>query len=107
LYFFWTICGPGRFVPTEEDDMFAKESSMPHAFDRVVDAIDIETCLVARDAEEAWAAAEALLAALGLTRGDIVFLEQMGRVARVRLRAYAHRPGDTYRWPVGEETGNG
>lgn len=71
---------------------------MPNPIDRIIDAIDIETSLYAKSEEEARELAEGMLAALGLGRGDVVFLEQAGAVARVRLRAYVHHPGDRYRW---------
>jgi hypothetical protein len=71
---------------------------MAGALDKVVDAIDIETFLYCKDEEEAKDLAQALLNELNFKHGDIVFLEHLGWGARVRLRAYLHRPGDHYRW---------
>lgn len=71
---------------------------MPPAMDRVVDAIDIETFLFSKSEAEAKELAEALAVEMNLPNADIVFLEQRGWGARVRLRVYAHRPGDHYRW---------
>ncbi len=71
---------------------------MSKALDRVADAIDIETFLVCKSEEEARLLAETLAGELNLTRASIVFLEFNTWGARVRLRAYIHRPGDTYRW---------
>lgn len=73
---------------------------MASARDRVVDALDIETFLICESEEEAKELANQLMLELGLAHGDIVFLEYRGRGARVRLRAYLHRPGDQYRWLV-------
>ena len=71
---------------------------MNKAFERVMDAIDIETFLLSKDEEEAKELAEKLIAGLNLPNGDIVFLEHKGAGARVRLRSYIHHPGDHYRY---------
>jgi hypothetical protein len=71
---------------------------MGKALDRVLDALDIETFLVCKSAEEGKALAENLIAELNLPQGDIVFLEHHGPGARVRIRTYIHHPGDHYRW---------
>lgn len=71
---------------------------MPKALDRVADALDIETYLVCKSEQEAKDLALQLIAELNLPHGDIVFLEQRGLGARVRIRAYIHHPGDHYRW---------
>lgn len=76
---------------------------MPKALDRVVDALDIETFLVCRGEEEARELAEALAHELNLNHPDVVFVEFNGWGARVRIRSYVHRPGDTYRWLNGGE----
>ena len=65
---------------------------------QVLDAIDIETFLVCRDAEEARQLALSLADELNLTDASIVFLEHAGIGARVRLRSYVHRPGEHYDW---------
>jgi len=71
---------------------------MTKALDQVVDAVDIETFLYCKDEAEGRELAIALAHELNLNHPDIVFLEHHGWGARVRLRAYAHRPGDHYRW---------
>ena len=71
---------------------------MKKALDQVLDALDIETFLVCKSAEEGRKLAEKLMVELNLPHGDIVFLEHSGIGARVRLRTYIHRPGDNYRW---------
>jgi hypothetical protein len=76
---------------------------MPKALDRVADALDIETFLVCKSEQEAKELAQQLIIELNLPHGDVVFLEQRGPGARVRIRAYLHRPGDHYRWLEGEE----
>lgn len=71
---------------------------LAEAMKRVLDALDIETFLVCADAEEAKRLALGIVEEMGLARGDIVFLEMRGPGARVRVRAYVHRPGDRYGW---------
>jgi hypothetical protein len=66
--------------------------------DRVVDAIDIETFIYCKTEDEARRLAEDLIREMNLPHGDIVFLEQRGNGARVRLRTYVHHPGDHYGW---------
>ncbi len=71
---------------------------MKSALDHVVDAIDIETFLLANSEEEARQLALALAQEMGLRQADVVFVEQRGPGARVRIRGYVHHPGDRYRW---------
>lgn len=71
---------------------------MKRAFDRIIDAVDVETFLLCADEEEAKELAAALMAELGLPNGDLVFVEHNGVGARVRLRSYIHRPGEHYHW---------
>jgi hypothetical protein len=71
---------------------------MGKAMNQVLDALDIETFLVCKSAEEGKVLAENLMSELNLPHGDIVFLEHHGPGARVRIRAYIHHPGDHYRW---------
>jgi hypothetical protein len=68
------------------------------AFDRVMDAIDIETYLVCKDASEGRTLALQLGQELHLGEVDIMFQEFDGYGVRVRLRKYIHKPGDQYRW---------
>ncbi|MDQ7795072.1 MAG: hypothetical protein RDU89_11780 [bacterium] len=75
------------------------------ARDRVLDAIDVEAFLLAEDEETARRLALTLMEELGLPGADVVFLEWRGTGARVRIRSYAHRPGDDYAWLGGGERG--
>lgn len=71
---------------------------MVNAFERVVDAVDIETFLQCADEAEAKELALRLAVAMGLPHPDVVFVEHRGLGARVRIRAYIHRPGSHYQW---------
>lgn len=71
---------------------------MKTAMDHVADAIDIETFLLAKSEEEAGALALALAQEMQLRHAGLVFVEQRGPGARVRIRGYIHHPGDHYRW---------
>lgn len=71
---------------------------MGTAMSRVIDAVDVETFLRCRDPEEAKELALALAQEMNLQLADVVFLEHHAFGARVRIRAYVHRPGDRYRW---------
>ncbi len=73
--------------------------------DRVVDAIDVETFVACSTEEEAKQVVRELVAGMGLTEVDIVFVEAAGPGARVRARAYVHRPGDRYGWLGGDGVG--
>ncbi|HSW09941.1 MAG TPA: hypothetical protein VLK32_03435 [Bacillota bacterium] len=68
------------------------------AVDRVLDAIDLETVLLAEDERSARRLAFQLAKELGLTDADIVALEWRANMARVRVRGYIHRPGHHYTW---------
>ncbi len=71
---------------------------MTSAMDRVVDAVDIETFLLSESEEQAKQLALTLAEEMGLRHADVVFVEQRGLGARVRIRAYIHHPADHYRW---------
>ncbi len=66
--------------------------------DRIMDAVDVETYLVCRDAEEGKALALQLGRELNLGDVDVMFEEFDGYGVRVRLRKYIHKPGNEYRW---------
>ncbi len=66
--------------------------------DRIMDAVDVETYLVCRDAEEGKALALQLGREMNLGDVDIMFEEFDGYGVRVRLRKYIHKPGNEYRW---------
>ena len=65
---------------------------------KVVDILDIETFIVGDSEEEAKSVMQSLFEQWGFTDTDFVFVEQHGLGAKVRARAYVHRPGDHYGW---------
>jgi alkyl hydroperoxide reductase subunit AhpF len=67
-------------------------------YDRVLDALDIETFLICQNEAEGKRLALQLLADMGLKDIDIVFIEHNGPGARVRARGYIFKPGDHYGW---------
>jgi len=75
-----------------------------NAAGRVLDAIDLETVLLAEDEPSARRLAFQLAAEMGLTDADIVAMEWRAKAARVRIRAYIHRPGHRYAW-LGADAG--
>ena len=68
------------------------------AVERVMDALDVETFFVCDSEEEGRALMLSLLKQWGFTDVDVVFAEYAGPGARVRGRAYVHRPADRYAW---------
>lgn len=66
--------------------------------DHVMDALDIETFLVCGSEQEGRALLLSLMKKMGFTDVDVVFIQHRGFSARVRARAYVHRPADKYRW---------
>ena len=77
-------------------------------FDRITDALDVETFLVCESEDEAKQLALQMMKDLGFNDTDVVFVEFMGPGARVRVRAYVCRSGDAYSWldPEKEEEAN-
>lgn len=73
--------------------------------ERILDAVDIETFILAREEGEAKGLMEGYMADLGFTDYDIVFLEQVGPGVRARARAYLHRPGSPYGWLAEDDKG--
>ena len=71
---------------------------MSDVFNRVLDAVDVETFLVCESEEEAKSLALTLMKELGFQDIDVVFCEFQGAGARVRVRAYLYRAGDAYPW---------
>lgn len=71
---------------------------MPKTLERVMDALDVETFLVCRDAEEGRGLMLDLMQEMGFQDVDIVFIQHEGPGVRVRARAYIHRSGDKYGW---------
>lgn len=73
----------------------------------VMDALDIETFVACSSEDEAKRLMRELMAGMGLSETDIVFVDVAGPGARVRARAYIHRPGDSYGWLGGDRSGDG
>jgi hypothetical protein len=69
-----------------------------HTLDKVLDAVDIETFFVCGTELEARNLMLNLLKEMGFSDVDVVFVQQLGPGARIRGRAYVHRPSDRYRW---------
>jgi len=74
---------------------------MVDAKSKVVDALDVETFLICSSEEEGRRTAAGLMQSMGLKDFDLVYIQQEGIGARVRLRAYVNRPGDRYTWLEG------
>lgn len=70
-----------------------KPATAPLILDEVLDGLDIETFLICRDEAEGRRKLMTLLTQLGFADVDVVFVEHRGPGARVRGRAYMHRPG--------------
>ncbi|GAW92277.1 hypothetical protein [Calderihabitans maritimus] len=71
---------------------------MEKAIHKVADAVDVETFIICRNESEGKKLAIQLLQEMGFTDTDIVSLQFTGPGARVRARAYIHRPGSHYGW---------
>jgi len=71
---------------------------MSSAFDRIMDAIDIETYIVCRDANEGKKYAMQLGKEMNLGEVDIMYQEFDGYGVRVRLRKYIYKPGGNYKY---------
>lgn len=78
---------------------------MSSAFDRVMDAVDVETYLVCSSREEGQAMARRLGREMNLGDVDVMFEDFDGYGVRVRLRAMIHRPAARYAWLGGAEEG--
>ncbi len=73
---------------------------MNTAIERIMDAIDIETYLICKDANEGKMLAMQLGRELNLGDVDIMFEEFDGYGVRLRLRKYIHKPGSKYEWLI-------
>jgi len=67
-------------------------------FNKVVDAIDLETVVICSSEAEAKGIGLELLKELGFKDGDIISVEFTGMSARLRLRGNVFKPGDEYQW---------
>ena len=71
---------------------------MLRSLNQVMDALDIETFFVCQSEQEGRNLMLSLLKNIGFKDIDIVFAEYAGPGARIRGRAYVHRPADKYKW---------
>ncbi|MFZ5946302.1 MAG: hypothetical protein ACOYVD_19605 [Bacillota bacterium] len=71
---------------------------MGNILHRITDALDVETFLVCESEEQGKKLALQMMKNLGFEDVDLVFIEFIGSGARIRTRAYLHRPGDKYGW---------
>lgn len=71
---------------------------MQDVFDKVMDAVDVETFFVCENENEGRSLSISLMDKLGFEDYDIVFIEHNGPGVRVRLRGFIHKPGDKYGW---------
>lgn len=74
---------------------------MECCLDKIIDALDVETFVVAADETEAKAIIRKIMTAMGLKDIDIVYCQHLGPGARIRARGYIFRPGDKYGWLKG------
>lgn len=77
---------------------------MEDCYERILDAVDVETFFMCKDEEEGRALALKLLESFGLKDTDIVFIQHAGPGARIRARGYIYRAGDHYGWLEGGKT---
>lgn len=66
--------------------------------EHILDGLDVETFLVCSDENQARHIILGLLQELGFEDVDVVEIQMGGPGARVRARAYVHRPGVHYSW---------
>ncbi|MFZ7102821.1 MAG: hypothetical protein ACOWWO_09190 [Peptococcaceae bacterium] len=78
---------------------------MTKILERITDALDVETFLVCDSEEHGKKLALQMMKNLGFEDVDLVFIEFVGSGARIRARAYIHRPGDKYGWLFKEGEG--
>ncbi|UUZ79910.1 hypothetical protein LJK88_33510 [Paenibacillus sp. P26] len=64
------------------------------ALAKVMDAVDLETFFICQNESEAKSLMLSLFAQMGLSGGDVVFVQHEGPGARVRGRAYVHPAGE-------------
>lgn len=71
-----------------------------NALYQVADALDVETYFLCQTEQEGRNLMLDFLKGIGFKDVDIVFAEHSGPGARVRGRAYVHRPADKYGWLI-------
>ncbi len=71
---------------------------MRDGLENVIDALDIETFVIAADEAEAVKTIRRIMTNMGLSDIDVVYCKHLGPGARVRARGYVFRAGDRYCW---------
>lgn len=68
-----------------------------------MDAVDVETYFACKSEDEAKKLSMELMEELGFKDVNIVFVQFQGPGARVRIRGYIYKPGDSYGWLFDKE----
>lgn len=71
---------------------------MSTVYEKVLDAVDIETFLICEDEDEGKGLITKMLEDMGFKDINIVFIQHNGPGARIRARGYVHKSGDRYGW---------
>lgn len=71
---------------------------MVDVFEKVIDAIDIETFVLCDNEDQGKKIAVELMSKMGFKDINIVFAKHKGPGARIRARGYIYKPGDNYGW---------
>ena len=69
-------------------------------FNKVVDAVDMETVVLCNNEAEAKGVGMELIKQMGFKDGDVISVEFSGMSARLRLRGNVFKPGDKYHWEI-------
>ncbi|MCX7780642.1 MAG: hypothetical protein N2491_06980 [Negativicutes bacterium] len=78
---------------------------MQNPYERIMDAMDVETFFVCKNEEEGRSLMLAMLKGWGFKDVDVVFAQHEGPGVRIRGRAYIYRPADRYAWLLPDDTG--
>lgn len=76
---------------------------MSKVLNKVMDAVDVETYFACKSEDEAKKLSMELMEELGFKDVNIVFVQFQGPGARVRIRGYIYKPGDSYGWLFDKE----
>ena len=71
---------------------------MNKAWKHIIDSFDIETVLLCQSKEEGYHLAKQLAAEHGFKNYDVVYLEYLNKMARIRLRINVSQLGSSYSW---------
>ena len=71
---------------------------METVYANIMDVVDVETYFICQTEQQGKNMMIALLKTMGFNDVDVVFIQHLGFGARVRGRAYIHRPADKYEW---------